>query len=269
MATRRKTKQTQVSLEDRKEAYTPLSGQGNDLNRPQTLTAVPTLKLTAYVTENDTLSYYSEFHMTIQSKISNLTPKQASMLLAVACFRAVHVGIDISLYMTMEFLSNLLRKSGHDPLTIKDEKQRKTVMLSDVILSYVRGQWLTFKEYEDLPLSVIEEIENLQWLPDERTMQSWKQHWDLEKYLQIKIVPVEALLNRSEYQTAERYTAYTKGYGNDGSPADPGKTKPSPELDGEDSEDPPPSLSLQEFEEYQTVIRLIEYAKSTRRQAKK
>jgi hypothetical protein len=188
------------------------------------------------------------------------------MLLAVACYRAVHFGVDIVLYMVLEFLSNGLRKSGVDPITIKSERIRKTVMLSDIILAYVRGRWLNFSDQEKLPKELIDEILNLGWLPNKRTMQSWARHWNLEKYLEARVVPVEALLNRNEYQTAERYTAYTKGYGNDGSPANPGKTKPSPELDGDSTDDPPPSFSLQEFEEYQTVIRLIEYSKAKRKQ---
>jgi hypothetical protein len=249
------------------DAKTPYSVVGNDLNRAQELTAFPTLKVIGYVRyASENVSDYSEFHMTIRTKITDLAPKATSMLLAVACYRAVHFGVDIVLYMVLEFLSNGLRKSGVDPITIKSERIRKTVMLSDIILAYVRGRWLNFSDQEKLPKELIDEILNLGWLPNKRTMQSWARHWNLEKYLEARVVPVEALLNRNEYQTAERYTAYTKGYGNDGSPANPGKTKPSPELDGDSTDDPPPSFSLQEFEEYQTVIRLIEYSKAKRKQ---
>jgi hypothetical protein len=249
------------------DAKTPYSVVGNDLNRAQEQTAFPTLKVVGYVRHaSEKVSEYSEFHMTIRTKITDLAPKATSMLLAVACYKAVNFGVDIILYMVLEFLSNGLRKSGVDPITIKSEKIRKTVMLSDIILAYVRGRWLNFSDQEQLPEYLIEEIYNLGWLPNERTMQSWARHWNLEKYLEARVVPVEALLNRNEFQTAERYTAYTKGYGNDGSPANPGKTKPSPELDGDSTDDPPPSISLQEFEEYQTVIRLIEYSKAKRKQ---
>jgi hypothetical protein len=266
MAKQRKSLKTQVLLEDQRGAKKSPSRQAN-LNRPQEETTFPTLKVVGYVRyAQENVSDFSEFHMTIRSKISNLGPRAMSMLLAVACYRAVYFGVDIILYLVLEFLANGLRKSGQDPMTIKSDKIRKTVMLADVILTYVRGNWLNFASTEPLPKDVVEEILRLGWLPSERTMQSWQKHWNLGKYIEARIVPVEAILNRNEFQTAERYTAYTKGYGNDGSPANPGKTKPTRELDGDDSEDPPPSITLQEFEEYQTVIRLIEYSKAKRKQ---
>lgn len=206
--------------------------------------------------------------MTIRSKVSELSRRQASMLLAVASHKAITEGVDLSLYMSMEFLYSYLWKSGQDPLETADDKVRKTLVLSDIIFSYIRGSWLSFTDREEIPENIVAQIEALGWLPSERTVQSWKQHWDLERYLEIHIVPVDTLRHRNRYSTAERYSAYTKGYGNDGSPASPGKTKPSRELDGDDTEKPPPQLSLQEFEVYQEAIRLIEYAKAARRQRK-
>lgn len=205
--------------------------------------------------------------MTIETRVSELSPKAISMLLAVANYRAVHIGVDFTLYLAMEYLYNRLWKFG-DPLEISSERIRKTVIVSDIIFSYIRGSWLNMSEYEYLPKQIREEILSLKWLPEERTMNSWKQHWDLERYLKVKIVPVEALINRQKFSSAERYSGYTRGYGNDGSPASPGKTRPTPELDGDDSEKPLPSFKLQEFEEYQTAIRLIEYAKGSRKQRK-
>jgi hypothetical protein len=269
MVDQRETNNPKRKVSQQRSATTLYSDGNLELNRSQNETAFPTLKVLGYVRyASENISDFSEFHMTIRTKMTELAPSATSMLLSVACYKAVTLGVDIILYMVLEFLSDRLRKSGHDPLTIKSEKIRKTVMLSDIILTYVRGQWLNFAEVEKLPDSLVEEISALGWLPNERTMASWKQHWNLERYLEARIVPVEALLNRNEYQTAERYTAYTKGYGNDGSPANPGKTRPTPELDGEDLEDFLPQLSLQEFDEFQTAIRLIEYAKAQKRQRK-
>lgn len=260
-----KTKTGGVSINEKPKASPTMT----KLNRSQEQTSLPTLKLLAYVSEADELSSNSmEFHMTISTRITSMSPKQASMLLSVCCFRAVHIGIDFTLYLAMEFLYNTLWKSGHDPLETQSDKIRKTLLLSDVILGSVRGDWTTMNEYEKLPDEVIDKILTLEWLPSDRTFNSWRKHWDLEKYLKVKIVPVESLLNRNKYSTAERYSGYTRGYGNDGSPASPGKTKPSAELDGDYSEKPPPQLSLQEFEEYQTVIQLIEYSRARRRQNK-
>lgn len=206
--------------------------------------------------------------MTVESKVTNLSNRQASMLLAIAVKRALSEGVDFQLYLTMEFLFSFLWRNGTDPIEEADEKVRKTLLLSDIIFSYIRGRWLTFTEREEIPESIKEEIESLGWLPNDRTYESWKNHWKLEKYLKIRTVPVDLFRHRNKYQAAERYSGYTKGYGNDGTPAHPGRTRKSRELDGEVSDELLPSLSLQEFDEYQTAIRLIEFAKAHRAQKK-
>jgi hypothetical protein len=86
MAKPRKTKRANNSLGDLGDAKTPYSVVGNDLNRAQELTAFPTLKVIGYVRyASENVSDYSEFHMTIRTKITDLAPKATSMLLAVAC----------------------------------------------------------------------------------------------------------------------------------------------------------------------------------------
>lgn len=269
MAQRRKTRSRLPQKDDLAELPTVPHLGVREPTGSQEQTVAPTLKLLAYLRPTDEITTNSlEFHMTIQSRVTTLTDKQASMLLAVACYRAIHLGVDFTLYLTMEWLYNRLWKNGTDPLETRNQKVRHTLLVADVIFAYIRGQWFNFIDYEQLPLPVVEDVEALGWLPSERTFQSWRKHWQLETYFEIKIVPVEALLERSKYSQAERYSGYTRGYGNDGSPAHPGRTRHSPELDGEDSDRSPPQLSLQEFEEYQTVIRHIEYAKARRRQQK-
>lgn len=227
----------------------------------------PTLKLLGYVTEaSDISSTLMEFHMTIRPKVSELIPKAASLLLAVANWRAVHGGVDFTLYMAMEYLYSKLRKSGWDTLWIREEKVRQTVLLAELILATLRGTWLNFAEREELPDDLKDEIVATGWLVNERTMHSWKQHWVLERYLEVKIVPVENILKRDKLSSAERYTAYTRGYGQDGNAPSPGKTRPSAELDGEPITDkPPPSFTLQEFDTYVNIINSIESAKAAKR----
>jgi hypothetical protein len=221
----------------------------------------PTLEMLAYVDLQESLSTTTmEFHMTIQTRVSNLSPRQASMLLAVAITRAVVNGIDFTLYLSIEYLSNHLRKSGWDTLYIKDERIRQTALLSELIISSVEGNWLNLVEVEEIDLEVRQKIADTGWLPSERTLMSWKQVWDLEKYLKVRIVPVENLMSRTP-TTAERYSGYTRGYGNDGSPPTPGKTRPSSELDGDEVEENPPEFTLQEFDHYIDIINSIETAK--------
>lgn len=233
----------------------------------QEFTVSPTLSLLAYVRPTDELMSTSmEFHMTIRPKVSNLSPKAASMLGSICVVRAMEIGIDFTLYLCLEFLRNTLNRADRDPLYNANDKIRKTVMLMDVVLAYARGTWQTLDEYTQLPDEILEKLDQSPWLPNNRTLQSWKQHWDLEKYLQVRIVPVDSLINRDKSSNAEPYSGYTRGYGNDGKPPAPGRTRPSAELDGIEGNPDLPQLSLQDFEEYNRIVSLIESAKAAKRQ---
>lgn len=201
--------------------------------------------------------------MTIRLKFSEVTRKQLSMLTAVAVAKATYSGVDIPLYLMLEYLDSTLRKSGTDVLEIIDERERHTVLLCELVLRAVRGTWLSFGEKEILPEDVVEVIHNSGWLPNKRTLQSWKQHWNLEKYLELRIVPVDLFRDRTP-NSAERYSGYTKGYGQDGSPTAPHRTKEEPE-DG--LVGPPKSLkfNLQDLETYQSILLQIEKVKAAKR----
>jgi len=185
------------------------------------------------------------------------------MLLQICNVRAVYVGVDFTLYLAMEYLQGFIRKTGTDVIFVKNEKMRTTLLLSELILACIRGDWLTLNAYEKIPDDVKESILSTGWLPNERSIQSWKQHWDLEKYLQIKIVPVEYLLER-QLSTAERYSAYTRGYGQDGNLPAPHKTKDEP-VDGNENPDPP-SINLLEFESFVNILNSIEIHKARKKQ---
>lgn len=217
-----------------------------------------TLKMMAHVTSSSELTQLSEFHMTIQSKMSNLTTRQMSMLLTVGIVKALLQGVDISLYLALEFLSNGLKKSGVDVLYVKDERTRQSLLLVELLLLNIRGNWLTLGTHEKLPEEVIEQIQNSGWLPSKRTFDSWAQHWELEKYLSIRIVPVETLISRQP-STAERYSGYTRGYGQDGNPPAPHRTKEE-SSDG-DVLPEPPTITLLEFEQYVNILNNIERAR--------
>lgn len=222
----------------------------------------PTLKVLGWMASDSVLSL-SEFHMTVKFRISEPTPKQASLLLSIANTRACFNGVDITLYLAMEFLFSWLRRGNYDPLYEKNEKVRQTLMVTELLLSSVRGEWLTLGTKERIPDEVVERIDLLGWLPSERTLQSWKQHWKLEQYLRIKIVPVEHILERQP-NSSERYSAYTRGYGQDGNPPAPHKPRLEP-LDVAMEELAPPAIPLQELENYQHVLQLIEAKKAAKR----
>lgn len=231
--------------------------------RSQDRSVRPTLRLLAYVSEKDNVGILSEFHMTIRLKVTVLTPKQASMLLTIANAKAIFHGIDLTLYLAMEYLQGFLRKTGTDVLFVKNEKNRQTLLISELVLAATRGLWFTLGDHEQLPDEVVSQIESTGWLPSDRTLQSWRQHWDLEKFLQVRIVPVENLLERQP-SLAERYSGYTRGYGQDGNLPAPHKTKDEP-VDGNQDPDPP-SLNLLEFENFVSILNSIEIHKARKKQ---
>lgn len=233
----------------------------------QELTVLPTLPLLGWVHGENISDISMEFHMTVRTKIERLTERQASMLLMVLVVRAFYQGVDLSLYIAMEFLRNVLVKNGHDLLETRSEKIRQTLMLSETIASYIRGDWINLRDYEQLPDEVREKIWHTGWMPNDRTIQSWKRYWQPEKFIEIRIVPVEHLLERTDRST-EPYSGYTKGYGNDGSPESPQKTRFSSELDGDVGEPDPPRFNLLDFDKYNDLLLAIERAKSQKRQKK-
>jgi len=222
----------------------------------QELTVLPSLRILGNVRSNMISDISMEFAMTIQPKVTKLTTRQASMLLSVLVVRSLN-GVDISMYLAMEFLRNVLVKSGHDFMEQQDERVRMTLLLSELVLTTVRGKWITLTDYEKLPDEVTEKLVRSNWLPNTRTLQSWIQYWEPEKFLQVRIVPVEHLYERAESETTERYSGYTKGYGNDGNPGRL-RTPYSSELDGVQEDPDPPGFNLERLREYQELLLAIE-----------
>jgi hypothetical protein len=262
-AKRRRLSQKQLSLEREKLLSKQAAG---------TIVAPTTLSFSGYVDLQQRLSSQSmEFFMTIRLEISSLTEKQRNILLAVAILEALSEGVDLSLYMTLEFLYFSLKKV-QDPIFIKEENKRRNVLLAELLLSQIRGDWINLGDRSEIPDEVKAMIESTGWLPKERTIASWKVNYNLRKYFSVRIVPIEQHINRDKLSSAERYTGYTRGYGNDGSPANPGKTKPTPELDGEtpdlDAELASPLIPLSELEVYQKIYSSIEIRKAQIRQRK-
>jgi hypothetical protein len=242
--------------------HTPSEVSSNDPEQPVTIRT--TLPVVGWVQEKNPLSISMEFQMTIRSRIEQLTVRQASMLLMVLNCRALAHGVDITLYLSQEFLFTLLVKSGQRPEEVRDEKVRQSVMLAELILSYIRGNWLTFTESEKLPPEIIEKILSTGWIPSNQTLGSWKAYWQPEKFLEFRIVPLETLMKRSG--NSEPYSSYCKGYGQDGHRSRVSKTRYSPELDGSTIEPEPPRIPLEDLETFVDILNAIEASRAKQKQ---
>lgn len=253
--------------EDNELPETPPIDTAGHLRTMQEQTIAPTLSVLGWVHSESISDISMEFHMTIRPKVTELTSKQASILLMVLVYQGVVHGIDIAAYLSMEFLRNRLVKSGQDITEVREDQIRKTVFVSEVILSWLRGSWLNLADREQLPDEVVRTIVDTGWLPSNRTYNSWQQYWVPQKFLEVRIVPVESLLDRTDSST-ERYSGYTKGYGNDGSPASPQVEPYSAELDGVTGDRLPPDYNLLEMQMYQELLLSIEKSKVNKRESK-
>jgi len=230
----------------------------------QRISAPPTLSFSAWARERRPDSIQTEFLMTIHNRVTRLTDKQAAMLMKVCTVLALRDGIDFTLYLALEHLRSHLTRNGHKLIEeVQEERDRQALLLSELVLLNFRGEWHDMQERIRIPEAVVVEILHTGWLPDRRTFHSWMQHWQPEKFLEFRIVPVEYLLERAGF--SEPYSAYCKGYGEGGHPSR-NKTRYSAELDGEDFEVPPPRFNLLEVQRYQVVLNAIEAAKAIRMQ---
>jgi len=76
-------------------------------------------------------------------------------------------------------------------------------------------------------------------------------------------VPLDTYEKRS--LETQRYSSYTKGYGNGGHVSRVQKTRYDSELDGEESDRDPPELTLTEISTYSNLLLAIEKEKIERR----
>lgn len=254
--TRSKTR----NREDRDPLSPPLQVEGSVLLRDQRITPVP--NLSAIGNESQSVEKFSmEFQMTVRSRVERITRKQASILLMVTVCEVIYKGIDLANYLTLEYLYSYLLGSSQAS-DLREEKERKTAMLAELLLIYTRGAWRNLSEVEQVPEEIKRQIENTRWLPNKQTIASWVTYYRPSAWLEIKIVRLDALM---EHPTnTEPYSGYTKGYGNGGHAQPRKKTRYDYELDGEQEDRPPTEIPLWELNDYITVLTLIESKKAQR-----
>jgi len=195
--------------------------------------------------------------MTIRAK-RRLDRHQISMLLMVLICKVLSEGVDFTAALAMDFLYVTLVGSKL-PEEIRDEKERQTAMLAQLIIAYTKGNWLSFSDREEIPYEVRKKVLDSGWLPSKRTIKSWKPFWRPESFLEVRFVRLDSLFER-ETNTL-RYSSYTKGYGNGGHISRIHKTRYDAELDGEVEDRPGAEISVTEYEIYNDILLAIESAK--------
>jgi len=172
-----------------------------------------------------------EYHLTVRSS-KEISRRQASLILSVLNYQAAYFGVNFGMYLTMEYLSNVLLGNKLDPFDIGDKYERLTVMVSLIILSSIGGKDLNLVIRNEIPKLVLQSLSEKKLLLNKREWGSRMQVYRPEAFVELRAVPVSTQFDRVK-GNSERYSSYCKGYGESHPSARRVRTKPSPELDGE------------------------------------
>lgn len=169
-----------------------------------------------------------DVQLTVRSKV-DFTRKQLCMLSGIALSDVAETGLTLSDWMVLEWLYSSLLGNKQTPYDRKDKIEFELSLLLKIVL--LSGTWMKLEGKVLLPQDVQELILSSRYVPKGRTKSSWKQNWKIEKFIEIRAVPLDVLLERSKGTT--RYSSYCKGYGESSRMGRRQRTGPSAELDGE------------------------------------
>lgn len=174
----------------------------------------------------------SDYHLTVQLKV-HLERRQVSLLVSILCYQAVHFGITFPMYLGLLHMYEILLGNKTKSGEVKDKYERLSVKLSQVILRDFAGKELYFDEPVLMSDKTKELLLKSKALLTKDVYKSRFTHWRPERFLGLKTVPVDVVIERNG--NSVRYSSYCKGYGEGTGTARRGKTPTSFELDGEDT----------------------------------
>lgn len=186
----------------------------------------PTLSVKGAEEYTRTISF--DVQVTVRSKV-DFTRKQLCMLAGLALSDVAERGIGLSDWMVLEYLYSQILGNKQTPYERKDKREFELSLLLKITL--LSGTWMGLESKKTIPQDVQELILLSPYVPKARTKGSWKQNWDIAKFLEFRAVPLDVLLERSK--NTNRYSSYCKGYGESSRMGRRLKSRPSAELDGE------------------------------------
>lgn len=186
----------------------------------------PTLAVKGSEEYNRAISF--DVQMTVRSKV-DFTRKQLCMLSGIALSDVAEMGMSLSDWMVLEWLYSSLLGNKQSPFERKDPREFELSLLLKICL--LGGTWMKLEGKVELPGDIQELLLTSKYVPSGRTKASWRQSWNIAKFLEIRAVPLDVLMERSK--STIRYSSYCKGYGESSRMGRRQKTRPSAELDGE------------------------------------
>lgn len=174
------------------------------------------------------LVYSTDVNLTIRLRVQEFTRKQATLLVGQALFEVAQKGISIGDWMTLEFLYSYLLGSKEEALRLKNFKELELTLLLKVVL--LSGTFMGLEGRKELPGDIKSLVLASRWVPSQRTYSSRRVLFQMNKFLEVRIVPIDNLIERTKGNV--RYSSYCKGYGESSHMGRRQKTRPSSELDG-------------------------------------
>lgn len=243
-------------------------------NRPEQTSQLETLSVPAHIRVKSVPDIYQEFQVTISPK-TRLKPKEAAILLTIVAADTIEHGLDLPRYLAAQYLLEINRSLSVRPDTNRDSHKKALALMEAVLLATGKTEWFTLNEVKLLSPEVMGRLLTISFWPSRRTLMSWRHYHRPERFLELKIVPLEQYLERPSNTIP--YSGYTKGYHEsgrgytrDGMVYGKGKTPFDPEID-EDRDSAPADLSspIDEDPEYQSLIHAILKAKERNRKGHK
>lgn len=215
--------------------------------------------------EIDLASYSLDYQLTARFRYSELTRRDASLLLDILNYQSVYFGVTFAMYLSIDMLFVYLVGNKSSVYEIKDEKERQTCWVSELILRDLDGEFISLGDKMLLRERTKQKLIQNNLLLSKRVYGSRFVHFKPEKFIEVRAVPLNIFLERSK--TSIPYSSYTKGYGEGSGSAHTSKTRFSAELDG--AEENPLKFSLKNLPKFLSIILIEEFQKMKKKQEKK
>lgn len=249
-------------MRDKNVSFDPLlSPNGDDESRPSTsrITDPPhTRPLVDESKATDYFDYQMKFELTARIANSQWTDRDFSLMLDTLNYEMAKHGVNFEMYLTAEFLLNLL-SNGQSSWSIRNEFVRKTCLTTEIILKDLKGDFIKFGDKMILSEKTLKTLQDGSLIITKRVYSSRRNFFRAERFVTLRAVPLKQHIQRRK--DSERYSSYTRGYGEGGSASGRKKTRYSSELDGDDR-DRPLNFSILDFAKYQTILLLKAIQKS-------
>jgi hypothetical protein len=172
--------------------------------------------------------YSNDVNLTIRLRVNEFTRKQATIITGQVLYQVATEGITIGDWMTLEFLYSYLLGQKRESLELKNFKELELTLLLKVVL--LSGTFIGLEGRKEIPEDISTLVLASRWIPNRRTYFSRISQYRIDKFLEVRIVPIDNLIERTKGNI--RYSSYCKGYGESSHMGRRQKTRSSAELDG-------------------------------------